>query len=817
MRFPYPAARCCPLVGCTVLVWRPLAQIAIGACLTVAAATIQAETQALPDSVQPSLQPQKAADDVTNQSPRERNRVLLKRNPIASEYQSSGPPGDVPGASTDAEGVDFRARFRLPEGKAEASSFKVEGNVSYQGASQEAVPGGSLSLEKSIGSLAVQFQAQQNASERIVDLYQARWLDRTEPLISDDDVFLLGFPRYTRDYYDTTSIDTRWRLDYSIGDDARLTYEGLATNYDDEFVRDRLEFQNVGVSDQLALGADGSTITQAVTQSSRLRRYFHRMETARDIQRHRFAFTLDGEKSSTELGVYYSRWVNQRIWLPWNFVDNSIESTYRIDDRYLPDAAVTNADLFDVSASSFANFRPSDTTTTDTDYAFHLDWDRQLMVDKKVVWMGAGVTWRTKERDNVNERAVYVSGVETFALDQLTGSNGPTRVIEDGYTIPARLDTRLADAYFQNNRDAKFSLNLSQSFLESIQDVYSSEETVGSAYVNAYQQWNAWFWRIGLRYEKTKSETRGAVSGPPGSGISETGEAIASIELEGQTVVENFAGFDAAFVQGSNRYDHWLPSVELRYSLNAALELKAAYFEQLMRPQYFDTVRYRRINPPTRTINEGSPDLKPTSVRNLYVGFEYDYSEQSRLAVGAYYKRVSDFFYDTRVTELLDGVVYDVSRVENGDDGSIKGVQVFTSHRVKLPNVESANVELSYTFSDAEADLINRTIDMPERSEHLVALNLRLANKQWQYQSKLSWQSEALDNVGPGAAQDIFREAVLVWDQSFSWRFNKHWLTRLSLNNVLDYPDRSYQGSESRVVDNQFSDYSARISVVFAH
>jgi hypothetical protein len=217
-------------------------------------------------------------EDVTSQSPRERDRILLKRNPIASEYQSKGAPGEFAGAPSDAEGVDFRSQFRLPDGKALTSGFKLDGNLNYQEFSKEVVPGGSLKMGKNIGALSLQFQIQQNASQRVVDFYQARWLAKSETNLSNDKLFLLGFPRYSRDYFDTTSLDTRWRADYALTDNISFTYEGFVTNYDDEFVRDRLEFQNgVGNLNQATLGSDGSSIIEADISSSRLRRYFHRM------------------------------------------------------------------------------------------------------------------------------------------------------------------------------------------------------------------------------------------------------------------------------------------------------------------------------------------------------------------------------------------------------------------------------------------------------------------------------------------------------------------------------------------------------------
>ena len=104
---------------------------------------------------------------------------------------------------------------------------------------------------------------------------------------------------------------------------------------------------------------------------------------------------------------------------------------------------------------------------------------------------------------------------------------------------------------------------------------------------------------------------------------------------------------------------------------------------------------------------------------------------------------------------------------------------------------------------------------MPERAEHRLALNLTLADEYWQYASQFSWQSKALDDVGQSAAQDTIREAVLSWDQSFTWKFDKRWSTKLSVSNLLNHPDRSYQGEKSRVVNNLYSGSTARLSVIF--
>ena len=414
-----------------------------------------------------------------------------------------------------------------------------------------------------------------------VDFYQARWLPVSEPELSDDSVQVLGFPRYSRDTFETTSINTRWRADYRLRDDILLTYEGLATNYDDVAARNRLEFQNtVGELSDQVLGQDGSTVTEANITDGRIRRYFHIMDTARDINRHRLGFSLEQSDGSLEAGLYYSRWINDRLWLPLNFVDTGINGSYQLNNRYLPDSIVTNADIYDVSNSIFSNYRPNKTITTDTDYAFKVDWDKQFSLANQPVWIGAGMAWRNKERDNENARAVYTAGAEAFSLAAITGNNRAEMIMNGDYLLATGMDIFAGESYFEANQADQFSLNASQSFLESIQDIYTSEETVSSVYVNAYQQLEKWFWRAGLRFEQTKTATRGAVSGPEENDIHSQGDPITSIDLYGEIIEENFDSFDAAFVSGGNDYNHLLPSLELRYAITPALQLKMTYFEE---------------------------------------------------------------------------------------------------------------------------------------------------------------------------------------------------------------------------------------------
>ncbi|GGF68693.1 TonB-dependent receptor domain-containing protein [Alteromonas lipolytica] len=784
--------------------------------LSVTLATVMFTAPCMVNAQTTTAPTAKAADDATNQSARERDRILLKRNPIASEYQGNTSPGSFFGALSDAEGVDFRGQFRLPLGKEGAADASIEANLSYQDVAEVYRPGGSIKLAKSFDALRLQLRAQKNTLERKVDFYEARWVAFNAPEVSDQPALLLGFPRYSQDHFDTTSFNMQWRADYIISGNSYISYEGLLTNYDDIATRNRLEYQiGAGTLNSATLDDDGSTLRDVSMVDSRIRRYFHRMETARDINRHRLEFNFEDADTALELGLYYSRWVNERLWLPWNFVDQGIDAQYDIANPYLPQTTVNNADVFDISQSWFANYRPTLTTTTDTDYAFVTDWSQKLTFSAHPVWLGSGIIWRNKERNNENYRSVYTSTEDRFNLTEVVGGNQNVTIMDGRTTIPAGMDLLLGEPYLASNA-SQFYFNPAQSFLESIQDIYTSEETVSSAYIDAYQQRESWFWRVGLRFEHTETATRGAVSGPVEAGITELGDAITAVNIAGQTIEEDFSHFDAAFVEGGNSYHHFMPAVELRYQLTPSTRLKFTYFEQLMRPQYFDTVRYRRINPPTRTITEGSPDLEPTTIQNFYAGVEYQRDSVGKLYAGVYYNDIENFFYDSRVTEELEGILYDVTRVENGKDGYIQGLQSYWAQRFSNTGLDLIDIKASYTYSDTEANLLDRTIAMPERARHRVMVNLLLKNNQWQYTTAFAWQSEALDDVGPDVRQDTIREKVLMWNQSFSWRFNPHLSAKFSLNNVLDYPDRAHLREQKRVVNNLYSGTTAKLGISYS-
>lgn len=61
-----------------------------------------------------------------------------------------------------------------------------------------------------------------------------------------------------------------------------------------------------------------------------------------------------------------------------------------------------------------------------------------------------------------------------------------------------------------------------------------------------------------------------------------------------------------------------------------------------------------------------------------------------------------------------------------------------------------------------------------------------------------------------------YDDDVVMWNQALNRRMNEELRATLAFNNVLNCPERAYQGERSRVVNNLYSGSAARLSIVYS-
>ena len=750
--------------------------------------------------------------DATTQSVRDQGRILLKRNFLASEFQSAEQLGFAQASFQDAEGVDARANFRLRAPAKKTSLRRLSLSAVHQDASGKTKPSGSLTINQSVGDVFFQGQIARNASARAINQYESRWR-----LLGDGTSFL-SYPSYTRDDMSAESWVGNFRADYDIKAGMTLSYEATATRYQDTSFRTKLENQiatGAQIPESYELGVDGRTVTGLSVESGSLRHYQHERAGKRNIDRHQLTLKTIFDKNILELRAYSSTWQNSLDWLPWNFLTRDVDIGYEVANPWLPnvDLGPQNA-VADPALSRLRDYRQMRTVIKDRDSALALDWDRSFEWGDADISMSIGLNWRSKERNANDQRLVYQPTPDsTFGLADVVSDNTVTRMMPNNFLLPPTMNHGYARNLLLGDRRDEVVLNELLSLRETLEQGYQTEETIAAGYFFAEVKQSPHTLSLGARREFTETNTLGtlvATAGDVPSGAIPVEEAT----IFGQTIVDNFDGTDFYRVPGSNSYSHWVPSLKYRFEPEGAFSYKLAWFEQLMRPQYFDIVNYRRVWEAFRRIDQGNPDLRAATIRTASATLEYQRGDVTA-ALEFYDKVISDFAYKFTAAEVIGGEVYRSRSIFNGKEATVAGWQARVNFDLSksLSVFDSAKLDVRYTYSDSSAEITDRTVPVPERAAHFGTANLSLGWRGWTANSRFIMQSETLDSIGQVEEQDQYRERIIRWDQTLSYITDSKVRFDLSIANVLDRPERNYEQNRLRVLKNEYSGSLIKLTV----
>ncbi|MBC2606510.1 TonB-dependent receptor [Pelagicoccus albus] len=755
---------------------------------------------------------QSAAKDETNSSPRERGRILVKRNPIASEYQIFGDSGTAAGADADGEGVDFRAFFPQSNPADDPSELlKIGYTLNYNDQSGIGKSGYNISWKHALDSkqkIVMAAQLRHSASDRLIEHYESVWSERSE-----DGNYYLDRPRFSYDEILTENTVASAQIGYKANDRNSFYFKTYRQDYKDHAYRNRLELQFAGadlIEDSQSITEDGSA-SEAIFNNASSRRYFGDTTNTRTRVHNSIGGTYTGEEWTVDYVVYMQKWNLDTEWFNWNFTESGLDVGYEIDNPYKPTFTTYNdTNLQNQSNATLSSLRIHDTHTRDRDLAARIDADRNISLGSRDLWIQTGGLHREKEREVWQTIQVYFPSSDNLLyLTDVANDEEFGSILEGYFEMPTGLDPAKGRDAFYNNPEY-FAANDYRQAIESAPQSYTAKESVTSAYLLGTQKTGDWTFEIGGRLEHTETETRGTVVIPESVNDADEGAYL-------ETVVNPSNG-EAQIIKdlySENSYDNFIPSAEATYQLSDSDRIKAAWFQLLMRPQYYNIVDYRRISVPTRSISEGNPELSPTSIDKARLSWIRDNETLGSLAFELYYIQIENFFYGSVTDEVIleDGVpqTYRVSRVENGEKANIKGFEIQWNKTINdFAIFDTSTATLAYTYSDSEATVQSRPEDIlttPERSKHLLKLNLSGRIGNYRTELEYAYQSKALDDLGNSVEQDVYREPVV----SLSWlnRYSLDKTTSLNLNfaNITDHAERSYEGSPIRVTGNQYSSW----------
>ncbi|WP_434213370.1 TonB-dependent receptor [[Pseudomonas] boreopolis] len=272
-------------------------------------------------------------------------------------------------------------------------------------------------------------------------------------------------------------------------------------------------------------------------------------------------------------------------------------------------------------------------------------------------------------------------------------------------------------------------------------------------------------------------------------------------------------------------YTDVLPSLNLRWMLTDQLQWRFAASRGISRPG-FD-----KMNPnlslsasdtgggvTRRTGSAGNPDLEPMKADQFDTALEWYFGKGSMMYGTLFYKKVKGFIADAVFEEVYGGQTWEITRPVNGDEGTIKGVEVgYTQFFDFLPGwLSHFGLQTNYTYVDSKSpsptatDTNGQALTVPLQGLSKNSYNVILSYEVPKFQARVAynWRSDWLvTTAGNGTGNlPVYNKGFGQLDASLRYNINDVWSVSLDGVNLLDTRNESYLGFESRYRDFVIND-----------
>lgn len=624
-----------------------------------------------------------------------------------------------------------------------------------------------------------------------------------------------------RDYdVERERISATLGLDVRIDDSTELYIKGVWSQFDDQEFRRRLTF-DLGDFDGGASSQNGAVATFSDADEE----FTIERETKDRFERQRIRSIVFGGESDfdsffAEYSVSYAKSTERE--------NGSVDPTQFEQDfdstglDVIFDYADVRRPAYSVSGDTARFFEPSvyalnDVEFTalsdaqDEEWAAKLDLGREFTSDAGVFTVQAGFKGRWREKSFDAKIEFYE--LDDYFLSDVLGAN-PTFRLADLFPLPGR--TEPTDFFFANR--SSFELVEADSIFDSAVSDYSVDEDILAGYLLGRWESDNLLVIAGVRYENTDNEIRG--------------NTVTLFE-EDSTLPDGMVATDDTVVispvEFTKDYDHWLPSVNVRFEAASDLIVRLAGYRSIVRPRLSRLApRFAvEVNDDDEREGEfGNPDLEPYEAWNVDATVEYYMSRNGAISAGLFYKDIKNYQVDVEVDTpgVFNGIAFDEAVIPiNGPSAEVFGVEISAAQSFDfLPGLLSGLIlQANYTFTDATglipdgsfADIGSATafreITLPATSKHTFngvigyekgPISLRLAG---------TYRDDYLDEVNAdGADLDRQVDSHFQLDASAKYRFNDNLQVFWEWVNINDAEFFAYNLLGGQQNNLQYEEYS---------
>ncbi|MCO8044436.1 TonB-dependent receptor [Acinetobacter bohemicus] len=334
----------------------------------------------------------------------------------------------------------------------------------------------------------------------------------------------------------------------------------------------------------------------------------------------------------------------------------------------------------------------------------------------------------------------------------------------------------------------------------SIINDFKSNEDIQAAYVMNTVDLDQLRVIAGLRYENTNFEARG-------------------FEFNDDVITAT---------KYKNDYDHWLPSLHLRYQLADNAYLRAAWTNSVVRPNFAQSAPSVYIDGDEAEF--GNPMLKPLESSNFDLGVEKYFGKASMVGFYAFYKDIDNFIYNTNIAGTGQWADFDEAiTYKNGNEAKLYGMEFAYSQKFDHLGApwNGFLLGLNTTFSKSEADidsmkdgeLLSRRIHLPNQSDVVGNAMIGWENERFGVRLSANYKSNYLYALGDidTPEKDIYTDDQIFLDFSSHVNLSKNLQLTFDVQNITDETYYNYAGSKA--YNAQYEEYGPayKLALTYTH
>jgi TonB-dependent receptor len=284
------------------------------------------------------------------------------------------------------------------------------------------------------------------------------------------------------------------------------------------------------------------------------------------------------------------------------------------------------------------------------------------------------------------------------------------------------------------------------------------------------------------------------------------------------TLDEEAGTLTLAPIEVDRDYTDVLPSVNARLELSDQLQVRAAYFRAVVRPNFEQSrpaALIERNDEGEVEAEAGNTDLEPYRADNFDLAIEYYPGSASVLSAGAFYKYLANPIVPLDFAGSPGFEGFDVfSSFINGEKARLFGFELAIQQQLAfLPApFDGFLVAANYTFVDSDAQVPIpgggvRDVPLPFQSRHTANASIGYDKDGFQTRLAVSYRDRILDEIGDPTDPDgdIFIDEHIQVDLTASLAVTEAVRIFGTLSNINDRPLYSFQGR--RNVNVQFEEY----------